>query len=208
MLFNSVRVPQFSDCWLISVTRENIKVFSFAFSYHWQLGQIIEFGDHTLTILPENHIDKFHWHLFLFYVIYFFFLDLGKIFILDIIFSTSKCVSLFKGSTVKPLKLEVFFSFQGDFLQYVFLKLVLLRWFWLLPHLLPLCISHIYCVRASSSCFFLLIIFSYLFSPSEYWVIVPSSFMFTLIVSKLDWYSKSFQRIFINTDFLASPKAH
>lgn len=175
MLFNSVCIPQFSDCWLISVTRENINVFSFSFSYRWQLGQIIEFGDQTLTILPEHHIDKFHWHLFLFYVIYFFFLILEKIFILDIIFSTSKCVSLFTESTVKPFKLEVFFSFQGNFLQYVFLKLVLMHWFWLLPHLLPLCISHLYWVHVSSSCFFLLIIFRYLFSPSECWMIVPSS---------------------------------
>lgn len=114
-LFNSVLIPPFSDCWLISVTRENIHVFSFAFSDHRQLGQIIEFGDRTLTILPENHIGKFRRHIFLFYVICFFFLNLGKIFILDVIFSTSKCVSLFTKSTVKPFKLEVFFFISGKF---------------------------------------------------------------------------------------------
>lgn len=90
MLFNSVCIPQLPDCGLISVNIAYI-----AFTSHWERGQIIKCGDPSVTILSGNHIDKFYWHLFLFYRIYLFFLDLGKILTLDFISSRPKCVISF-----------------------------------------------------------------------------------------------------------------
>lgn len=110
MLFNSVCIPQLPDCGLISVNIADV-----AFTSHWERGQVIKFGDPSVTILSGNHVDKFHWHLFLFYRVYLFFLDLGKILTLDLISSRPKCVISFHKVHSKTFQTGGTFFISGRF---------------------------------------------------------------------------------------------
>lgn len=176
------------------ITTQNI-----AFASHCWLGQIPECRDRSITTVPEKRVHKFHWHLSFFPTGSLVFLDWGKSLILELIFSRSKCVSVFTKPTVKSFKLEVLFSFQGDFLQHIFLKSVLIASsFTLVMHKL-----HILCLFVFFI-FFSLIIFRCLFF--SVWMLGDFlTFVFTLIVSKPDWFLK-FQRIFVNTDIFSFPQ--